>query len=456
MVKTLNPLLLFSSSALPVWSRDGQSWSYAQLRHAVEAFKRSVEWPDRGTAVLTAQPTFDFLVKFLSLLELGLPQAVLPADLPLAQQIEHARLLGDSYQFSDDESVVWLNESGTTVVAANCALVLFTSGSAGHPKGVQLSWQNIEAASEAICASLDFHAVKQQWLLLNLHYSFGLLGQLLPAIRMGAQTQRADHILEVVRALGDGELNGMISGVPSQLLTLCQLIERSGKIAESVSHVVSAGAAVSPSLRKRLCEIFPSAIIYVNYGQTEASPRILCINSRDKHFHSDATGYPVGNLKTKIAEDGELLVAGDQIMLGYVGDMPNPVADGWLHTGDMASADDNGLVTVHGRKDFVVKVGGKKVALSEVEAALVVLPGISAAMVTTVASEEYGNALYALLVPESKPLKFASLVTMLSKVLETHCIPSRFYQVTSLPTNANGKLDRSKVDAVMQNAQRIL
>ena len=334
--------------------------------------------------------------------------------------------------------------------------MLFTSGSAGHPKGVQLSWQNIEAASEAICASLDFHAVKQQWLLLNLHYSFGLLGQLLPAIRMGAQTQRADHILEVVRALGDGELNGMISGVPSQLLTLCQLIERSQKKAAGVTHVVSAGAAVSASLRRQLCDVFPSATIYVNYGQTEASPRILCLNSNDENFHSDATGYPVGNLKTNISEEGELLVAGDQIMLGYLGDVPSPVIDGWLHTGDTASQAPSGLVTIIGRKDVVVNVGGEKVALANVEAAINALPGVTCGMVCPVANEHYGNALYAVLVFDAAPLSYAGLVKLLGEVVASHCIPSRFYQAQALPTNANGKLDRSKANAYFQAAQRII
>ncbi len=439
-----------------MWSCDGKSWSYAQLRRAVDAFKFSFIRPDHGTAVLTAQPTFNFLVKFFALLELDVSQAIFPADCSVEQQVEYANILGASYTFDEDDGVVWLNDSIVSSVSRDAAVVLFTSGSSGQPKGVQLSLKNIMAACQAISQSLSFSDVSQQWLLLNLHYSFGLLGQLLPAVCAGVHTQRVGHILSIVRAAADNKLSGMLSGVPTQLSALCQLLAREKRVVASVSHVVLAGAAATPALRLELCKTFPEATIYVNYGQTEASPRILCLSSQDAFFHSEATGYAVGNLKTEIADDGELLVAGDQIMIGYLGDAANPVVDGWLHTGDLASKNGKGLITVRGRKDAVVKVGGKKVSLIEVEAALGALMGVSAAVVVSMDEEAYGSALYALLVLNNVSLDHATLLSLLSKRLPPHSIPSRFYRTENLPTNANGKVDRKKVYAFLQERRRIV
>lgn len=404
---------LFETSDAKAWSSYGCSWSFAQLRSLVEQFKVQVSLPFGATAVVTAEPSVNFVVRFVAMLELGYTQAVLPAEMSVAERFEYAQLLGRCFQIEDDHSIVWLNNSAPRKVHDEAVLVLFTSGSFGQPKGVQLSWRNIDAASSSIIKSLDFQNVSHQWLQLNLHYSFGLLGQLLPALRSGVHTQWLDHMLALVQQLSGAESGGMVAGVPSQLLTLCQILAHKEPAASRVTHVVSAGAHVTESLRQTLHATFPEATIYLNYGQTEASPRILCLSNNDTKYFSSATGYTVGNMRVRLDESGELLAAGDQIMLGYLGDDSSPIVDGWLHTGDLAEINEQGLVTINGRKDSVVKIGGEKVALVEIETAINGLNEVMSAAVTAVDDSRCGKQLHAVMVFDSEKLSHTQLVAQL-------------------------------------------
>lgn len=436
---------LFKSSDALAWSSNGENWTFAQLRTRVEDFKACIDWVKGATAIITAEPGIDFVVRFVAMLELEYPQAVLPAGAPLSQKKEYAALLGCSFCLDEDGSVNWLNAEESTKLLSNTVLVLFTSGSSGSPKGVELSRKNIDASSAAIIESLAFQGVSHQWLQINLHYSFGLLGQLLPALRCGVHTHWLNHMLALVQQLSETKPGGMISGVPSQLLTLCQIVAQNPGATAQVTHVVSAGCYVTESLRQTLHAIFPNATVYLNYGQTEASPRILCLSNNDTKYFSTATGYPVGNLDVKLADDGELLVAGDQIMLGYLGQGSSPVQDGWLHTGDLASIDEQGLVSIQGRKDSVVKISGEKVALVEIERAINGLSEVTSAAVTAIEDSHYGKQLRAVMVFDSKKLSHAQLVAQLGERLSAKKIPTFFYEVADLPKNMNGKLDRKRL-----------
>ncbi len=436
---------LFKSSDALAWTSNGENCTFSQLRSRVEEFKTSLQWVKGATAITTAKPGIDFVVRFVAMLELEYPQAVLPAGASLAQKKEYAALLGCSFYIDDDSSVNWLNAEESTKLQSNTVLVLFTSGSSGRPKGVELSRKNIDASSAAIIESLAFHDVSHQWLQINLHYSFGLLGQLLPALRCGVHTHWLNHMLALVQQLSETNPGGMISGVPSQLLTLCQILAQNPGATAHVTHVVSAGCYVTESLRQTLHAIFPNATVYLNYGQTEASPRILCLSNNDTKYFSAATGYPVGGLDVKLADDGELLVAGDQIMLGYLGEENSPVQDGWLHTGDLASIDEQGLVSIRGRKDTVVKISGEKVALVEIERAINGLNEVTSAAVTAVEDSRCGRQLRAVMVFDSKKLSHAQLVAQLGEQLSAKKIPTFFYEVADLPKNLNGKVDRKRL-----------
>ena len=451
----------------------GTALSFRALRHEVERCKQRL--PERlrdiragagaSVCILHAHKRPWFVIGLLALYELGWPVAVFAPAWTPAEVARRRQLLGRWIELGAGDAgggdALEVMDAGTDAPAVHhpdTALVLFTSGSTGMPRGVQLSRANIEANIAAVIHALDFAGAPGQVLFLPLSYSFGLLGQLLPALRAGVRTDVLDNLV-VLKALADrGALAGMLSGVPAHLETLLRLL--AGKPCPGVTHVISAGAPLHLGLRRRLLAAFPGARVYNNYGQTELAPRALCLRSDHAGFLSEAAGYPVGNLAVRLTAAGELCVRGDQVMLGYLGDaeatrarIPDIGDDdggdggGWLHTGDLATMDDSGLVSILGRNDELFQIGGERLGPAEIEAALAELPGVAGAAVASQANALHGAILVALLevVDASSLPPAAELRRRLRAALSPHKIPSRFYIVAALPRTASGKLQRERL-----------
>lgn len=436
----------------------GESVAFAQLRTAIEARKPTLAAAaDGGIFVLSAERRLTFVVDFLALLELGLPQAIMSPEWTAAEAALRSATLGRCQRIDADGNMVTI-DSCAARHHPETAVVLFTSGSTGNPRAVQLSRGNVEANVRAVIASLDFATVPQQLLFLPLSYSFGLLGQLLPALALGIPTRLLQSLVELKFLFDAGDAAGMISGVPSHYETLLRLLGDENAAYPAISHIVSAGAALHVPTRQRLQRLFPAATIYTNYGQTEAAPRILCLKSDNPHFLSGATGYPVGNLRARCSEEGELQVSGDQIMLGYLGEVAASAAkvrDGWLQTGDLASIADDGLVTIRGRLDDLFKVGGERIGPQEIEQALLALPGVAEAAVFIEDEALYGGSIGACLQAGAGgfALSKRDIVRELGKTLSKHKIPARYFLLPTLPKSENGKILRRRLPEALQGVE---
>ncbi|MCP3102341.1 acyl--CoA ligase [Myxococcus sp. K15C18031901] len=438
----------------------GRPLSFEALREAVEARKHRLGVLPPGLALLRAHRSREFIATFLALYEAGIPTAVLADDWTPSEVASRRRGLGGCFELDETFKVSWRSEETATRHHPDTAVVLFTSGSTGEPRAVQLSRRNIEANIAAVRRSLDFDAASEQTLFLPLSYSFGLLGQLLPALAAGVPTTLLDHLVELKARLDDGLLAGMVSGVPSHHEALLRLMGAGASRTEAITHVVSAGAALSPALRQRLVAAFPRARVYANYGQTELSPRALCLRSDHPAFLGPATGHPVGGLVVRLGPDGELWVRGEQVMLGYLGDdaaTRAKVEDGWLRTGDLARIDADGLVTLLGRNDDLLKVGGERMSPFEIESALRELPHVEDAAVFGREDPLYGTTLTGILqlAPGAPcPLK-RELKQALRGRLSAHKVPVDFYRADQLPRSRNGKLQRNRLGELLRPELRL-
>src|SRR4029077_16739368 len=145
--------------------------------------------------------------------------------------------------------------------------------------------------------------------------------------------------------------------------------------------MISGGAPLNPEIGSFFLAL--GVMLLQGYGQTEAAPVIAC--NPPGRIKIDTVGPPLDGVEIKVAEDGEILVAGDNVMEGYWNDPESTaraLADGWLHTGDIGRLDADGYLRITDRKrDFIKNSGGDMISPARVEGALTLTQEIAQAMV---------------------------------------------------------------------------
>jgi long-chain acyl-CoA synthetase len=434
--------------------------TFAQLRERVDAAVRDLDTLDSGVVILDANSDPATVVQFLALLHLGKPAAMFSSTWT-DHEIEVRRsMLGKAVHLDAAGEVVWTSPSREIAHHPEAAVVLFTSGSTGAPRAVQLSRRNIDANTRAVLDTLDFDQASEQTLFLQLSYSYGLLGQLVPAIEVGVTTHLLSRFTDARVVLETTRASGMWSGVATHWEALLRLTDPPPENTARITHIISAGAPLRVGLRSRVRDRFPNATIYNNYGQTEAGPRVLSFSSRHPLFFEGYVGYPVGDFEVDVTDDDELLLKGSQIMPGYLGDeqaTARKIRDGWMYTGDMARIADDGLIEILGRRDQIVKVGGERISLREIEDELSRWPEIGEAAVLVKEDELYGNKLVGFLVGGArlKVLGSRGIIDALARRLSWHKVPRKFYLLDELPRRPNGKIARQELPRMMSTEREL-
>jgi len=308
---------------------------------------------------------------------------------------------------------------------------IYTSGTGGRPKGVMLTHRSIQANITAAIELLREGDVieNQRFLsLLPLSHSYEhtagmhLPFQILAEVWYCESTdQIANNLVEVsptlmtavprlYEVLHDRIMRGVRAkgGMSEKLfmaavrlgtkryqgrrllpheLVLNMIVDRlvrakvRSRLGGRLQYFISGGAALNPEIGNFFMAL--GINILQGYGQTEASPLISA--NRPKRIKIESVGPPVAGIDVRIADDGELLVRGDLLMKGYWRDDAATAAtirDGWLYTGDIAAIDDEGYISITGRKkDIIVNSGGENIAPGRVEALLTIEPEIEQVMV---------------------------------------------------------------------------
>ena len=344
--------------------------------------------------------------------------------------------------------------------AALPALVLFTSGTSGVPKGVVVSQSNLAHSVQAIGAYLNYQDYPSAAIVLPLHYSYALLSQLFCMFAVGGRSRLFASLrnpLKFARAVNELELQ-TFCGVPTTYQALCTMRRLTPISMPAVRVICSAGAAMDRGLLPEIRQIFPSAVFFDNYGMTEATPRVSFIRDDDPIFGEPTCGQPIAGLEIRVldevtlatlpdGEQGIIAVRGPNVFAGYLND-PKATAAAFTSDGLLLSADLGylkcGYLYVVGRRDDVFNVGGEKVAPLEIERVLATHANVEACAISGLEDAQRGMVAAAYIKLRQPTLRRV-LVEFLSSRLPAAKVPSRYFEVTEFPMTANGKLQRSRL-----------
>nr|WP_277619257.1 AMP-binding protein [Legionella norrlandica] len=195
--------------------QENRAITFDELKADVLKRSEQLQKIPQAIIVLHATPSIEFIIQLLACLETNRPTALFPGTLSEEEKQTRLSLLGTSAVLNDEGELQELYENKTITPHPQTALILFTSGSTGQVKAVQLSNSNIQANCHAVIKALGFEKVQNQLLFLPLSYSFGLLGQLLPGLIAGLSTQLITQFTDIKMLMEQGIIPQMWSGVPS-------------------------------------------------------------------------------------------------------------------------------------------------------------------------------------------------------------------------------------------------
>ncbi|MBK9031511.1 MAG: AMP-binding protein [Myxococcales bacterium] len=385
--------------------------TFAALAARVERAERPAAAPGHAAAIV-ADADVATIVQIVAALARRQPLALIAARATAAEQAaQRARV-------------------AATPVPADAAFVVFTSGSTGRPKGVVLSRAAAAGAADASAAHLGWRPDDRWLLALPLAHVGGL------AIVVRCLRARRPIVLAAPRDLGRHRAT-LASLVPAQLTAL--LDDPAWRSPPSLRAVLLGGAATAPALVARARA--RGVPVLTTYGMTETFGQVA---TGDAATPVDAIGAPLPGVTVvggTVAAPAPLIVRSPGLMTGYLDEPAPALGDGFV-TRDLGHVAD-GLVRVVGRVDDVIITGGENVHPATIEAALVALPGVAAAVVVGVADARWGEVIAAAIAPG--PGFDPAIVDAAIATWPAHHRPRRLALLAELPRTASDKIDRQAV-----------
>ncbi|MGH9096522.1 MAG: AMP-binding protein [Acidimicrobiales bacterium] len=329
------------------------------------------------------------------------------------------------------------------------ALICFTSGTTGAPKGAVLSHRNLLAATRAVNVAWRWTPTDRLIHCLPVFHAHGLCVGIYGTLLSGGSALLLpgfEHgVVAEVASTGDASL---FFGVP----TMYHRLARSGRAPElGRLRLCVSGSAPLPADLHRQLEAITGMSVLERYGMTET------LMNASNPYHGErrpgTVGFPLPGVDIALGEDGEINLRGPNVFGGYwqrlvaTAEAFVDADDGgypWFRTGDLGTIDD-GYLTIRGRSKELIISGGFNVYPSEVEEVVVTHPGVAEVAVTGTPSQEWGEVVTAWIVADGRAPSADELSVYTAERLAAFKRPRIVHVVGSLPRNALGKVVRNEL-----------
>lgn len=443
--------------------------SYKDLISLSLAFSQRLGIPKRGLALICAENRPEWIAALFAVWDLGgtavlIDAHSLPADLAhflrdcRPEVVIASKETGEKVRLALDETATAarllllddLVPAGPIPALSfpdrdpgDLAVILYTSGTTDRPKGVMLTFANLDANIRGIEQAKIASSEDVILAFLPFHHAYPLMVTILLPLHLGATIVVADRPAsgEILRCMEEHGVTILV-GVPrfyealhrslmerirtsmplSLAFRLCQwaglrtlgrvvFLPIRKRLGRRLKYLVSGGARLDETITHDL--LILGLPIVEGYGLTETAP--ICTFNPPERIRIGSVGLPLPGVNLFI-KDGEVLVKGPNVMHGYLGleeETRQVIKDGWFHTGDLGYLDKDGYLFITGRKkDLIVLASGKNVNPEEVEKELV----RASDLVKEVAVIERDGRLHALILPDFEALKALGVVNLKEKL----------------------------------------
>lgn len=489
-MNTADYLLQFSNDSRSAIISNGKSYTYGELRDACARLLDGllaigVEPGDR--IGLLADNSLFWVASYLAILKLGAVAVPFPTLSTLEDLHRKERFIGckafciekrfqRKFAGALDDEIIQLSEEVLEShpparwddlhlqfdMNQDAALML-TSGTTAQPRAVRITHRNIQANTDSIIEYLGLTSAEKMLVVLPFYYCFGA-SLLHTHLRVGASLALCntfaypESALDMIESTQCTEL----AGVPSTFMTLLRNSSFPGRKLSALHEVQQAGGKLPVVFIQELMAALPEAQIYVMYGQTEATARLSYLPPEllSSKIGSIGRGIPGVELKVigedglpvKPGEVGEIYAWGDNISPGYYHDpsaSTEKFVDGALHTGDLATEDEDGFIYIVDRMSDFIKVMGRRVSSQEVEAVVLERPEIVSAAAVGVPDDLLGEAIkvFATL-KNGASITSGELLNYCKARMVRYMVPKEIVFLKQLPLNAHGKVVKSQLKQI--------